>query len=119
MYCAALLHILLQTQQYKMKRDQWRQEEGNGIKLRFITSNQTKCESSLKDTALNRTSLNPSLITRANLTSLCSQSKIVQTALNTPLPYKRPLNGEIKKGVNEKNTLLVATISKASIDFGV
>lgn len=51
-------------------------------------------------------------------TSLCSQSKIVQTALNSPHPYKESLNGEIKEGVNEKNMLLVATISKASIHLG-
>lgn len=102
-----------------MKRDQWRQDEGSGIKLRFRTSNQTKCENSLRDTALNRTSLYPSLITCASLTSLCSESKIVQTVLNTPLPYKGSLNSQIKEGVNEKNMLLVATISKASIHFGV
>ncbi len=85
-----------------MKRDQWRQDEGNGIKLRFKQSNQTKCENSLRDSALNRASLNTSLITCASLTSLCSQSKIVQTALNTPLPYKGPLNCQIKEGVKEK-----------------
>lgn len=102
-----------------MKRDQWRQDEGSEIKLRFRTSNQTKCENSLRDTALNITSLNPSLITCVCLTSLCSESKIVQTALNTPLPYKGSWNSQIKEGVNEKNMLLVATISKASIHFGV
>lgn len=90
------------TQKYSVNTIQQGWGKRRAIELWFRPSNQTKFENSLRDTALNRTSLNHSLITCASLTSLCSPSKMVQTALNTSIHYKGSLNVEIKEGVNEK-----------------
>lgn len=109
-----ILHIL---QQFQPKSTVWKETSGSRRNQAQVQTKQSNQKES-KRQRVKQNLFQPVPNNPCQPTSLCSQSKIVQTALNTPLPYKESLNGEIKEGVNEKNMLLVATISKASIHLG-